>query len=42
MMFMNCSSIHMCELKYIGSFIYMANGGHHDRINRLTRKKNVV
>jgi len=29
----------MCELKYIGSFIYMANGGHHDRINRLTRTK---
>ena len=22
--------------------IYIANGGHHDRINRLTKKKNVV
>ena len=32
MMFIICSSIHMCELKYIGSFIYIANEGRHVKI----------
>ena len=28
--------------EFYHDIIYIANGGHHDRINRLTRKKNVT